>query len=114
MKLMKATAAGVVVTALALSPVIGGAAYADDAKKKTSEQTVSMEQLPAPVKATLEKEAKGGTIGQVTQDTAKGKTFYEAEITKDGKQRFVHVSPDGKVIKRETAKREAREDRRDK
>ena len=49
----------------------------------------------------------------MTQEAAKGKTFYEAEITKDGKQRFVHVSQDGKVIKRESAKREAHE-RRDK
>ena len=107
MKPIRSVAVGFVVVGLALSPVMAGGAYAAD--KARTEQTVSMDQLPAPVKATLEKEAKGGTIGQVTQDTAKGKTFYEAAIEKDGKQRFVHVSPEGKVLKRESAKTEAKE-----
>jgi len=73
-------------------------------------EKVSMDQLPAPVKATLEKEAKGGTIGDVSKETKKGKMYYEAQIHRtDGKDRWVHVAPDGKVLKRESAKKEAKE-----
>ena len=79
-----------------------------------AEQTVSMDQLPAPVKATIEREAKGGSVARVTQDTEKGKTYYEVEIQKDGKDRYVHVSPEGKVLKRENAKKEAREEGKEK
>jgi len=111
MKPIRSVAVGFVVLGLALSPVMAGGAYAADTKAKGPEQTVSMDQLPAPVKATLEKEAKGGTIGQITQETEKGKMFYEAAIEKNGKQRFVNVSPEGKVLKRESSKREAKENK---
>jgi hypothetical protein len=80
----------------------------------TSDQSVTMDQLPAAAKATVEREAKGGTVARVTQETAKGKTYYEVEIQKDGKDRYVHVAPDGKVLKREAAKKEAREETKEK
>ena len=59
----------------------------------SSDQTVTMDQLPAAAKATVEREAKGGSVARVTQETAKGKTYYEVEIQKDGKDRYVHVAP---------------------
>jgi len=73
------------------------------------EPKVTMDQLPAPVKATIEKEAKGGTVADIVRDTEKGKSFYEAHITlPNGKDRYVHVADDGKVLKRESAKKEAK------
>src|SRR5262245_26587290 len=74
------------------------------------EQKVTMDQVPAPVKATLEKEAKGGTIGDVAKEMYKGKASYEAHITRDGKDMYVHVREDGKVLKRNSAKKEAKDD----
>src|SRR5947207_875246 len=74
------------------------------------QQKMSLEQVPPAVKATVEKEAKGGTVGEVTKETEKGKTFYEAHISRDGKDQYVHVREDGKVLKRESAKKEAKED----
>ena len=74
------------------------------------QQKMSLEQVPPAVKATVEKEAKGGTVGEVTKETEKGKTFYEAHISRDGKDQSVHVREDGKVLKRESAKKEAKED----
>jgi uncharacterized membrane protein YkoI len=90
-------------TTVALFMTCGPALAAD-------EQKVSLDQVPAPVRATAEKEAKGGAIAEVTKETEKGKTFYEAHITKDGKDRYVHIREDGKVLKRENAKKEAKED----
>lgn len=100
----------------ATSFVVGpGLAFAAGKKTETEGQQVSMDQLPDPVKSTLERESKGGTVGRVMQETdKKGKTFYEAEIDKNGKKRFVHVADDGKVLKHESARKEAREERREK
>ena len=91
--------------ALLGSPVLTPGVFAADKEK------VAVEQLPAPVKTTVEKEAKGGTVADVVRETEKGKTFYEAKITdKNGKERFVHVADNGKVLKRESAKAEAKAD----
>ena len=80
----------------------------------SSDQTVTLDQLPAAAKATVEREAKGGSVASVKQETAKGATYYEVEIQKDGKDRYVHVGPDGKVLKRENAKAETREETKEK
>jgi uncharacterized membrane protein YkoI len=92
----------------------GAAVSAVDAADKAprTEQKMSLEQVPAPVRATFEKEAKGGTIGDVVLETdPKGKTYYEAHIQQPkGKDRYVQVSADGKVLKRHSARKEARQD----
>ena len=88
-----------------------GAGFAPAAFAAGDEQKMTMDQVPAAVKATVEKEAKGGTVGDIVKETEKGKTFYEAHITKsNGKDLYVHVREDGKVLKRENAKKEAKAD----
>jgi len=104
----------VLAIATAFVVLVGGvtapAVYAAGDKAAHEMEKVTMDQVPAPVKATLEKEAKGGTIGDVTKETKKGKMFYEAQIHRtDGKDRYVHVAPDGKVLKRESMKKETKE-----
>lgn len=90
--------------AAALTTAIGTAwapaAFARD------EQKLTLDQVPATVKATFDKEAKGGAIGEVTREIEKGKAkaFYEAHITRNGKDMYVHVREDGTVVKRESAK----------
>ena len=101
----------VIATAAVLSMTFGTAwaPVASAGNTPKDEQKVLFDQVPASVKATFENEAKGGTVGEVTKETVKGKTFYEAQITKDGKDRYVHVREDGKVLKRESAKKEMKE-----
>ena len=105
--LFTVTMAAVLVFAGAAAPAV----YAADKPQRTEMQKMSLDQLPAPVKATLEKEAKGGTVGDVTMEKdKKGRSYYEAEIhTPKGKDRYVHVSEAGKVLKRESERKEARE-----
>lgn len=95
--------------ALALGPVLTAPIAAATRERG---EAVAASQVPAAVKATAEKEAKGGPLGQFTKETEKGKTFYEVKIQKNGTQRYVHSSPEGKVLKRESAKREARTEAR--
>ena len=108
---MKSFVAMTMAAALVLAGAAAPAVYAADKPERTEMQKMSLDQVPAPVKATLEKEAKGGTIGDVSMEKdKKGRTYYEAEIhpTK-GKDRYVHVAADGKVLKRESERKEARE-----
>ena len=72
------------------------------------EERLTMDQLPAAVRASIEKESAGGTVGEVEKETERGQTFYEAEIVKDGKESYVHVAENGKVLKRESKAEERR------
>jgi hypothetical protein len=93
-------ASAVMFGALAASPVLAG----------SGGEKVSMEQVPAPVKATIEKEAKGAGVADVTKETKDGKMYYEAQIKQKGLDRYVQISPDGKVLKRLSSKEEAKEE----
>jgi uncharacterized membrane protein YkoI len=66
------------------------------------EVKTSMDAVPAPVKATLEREAAGGKVTEIEQETKGGKTVYSADVTdKAGKKWDVVVGADGKVISKE-------------
>jgi len=61
--------------------------------------TVDVTQLPASVQTTLKQE--GGRIDRVEQQTESGQTFYNATVSKAGKNYSVRVGSDGKVMKRD-------------
>jgi uncharacterized membrane protein YkoI len=75
------------------------AASMGDKDKDEQEQQVTLEQLPAAVRATLESEAAGGTITEIVKETKDGAVVYEADVTKDGKKLEVKIAEDGKLIK---------------
>ena len=89
------------------SPLTGWTA---EEKRETH---LTMDQVPAAVRATLEKESAGGKVEEIENETEHGETFYEAEIVKGGRESYVHVSPEGKVTKRETEAQERKEERRE-
>ena len=88
---------------------LGAAAIAVSAKDKDEEE-VSLEQVPAAVKATILKEAKGGTIQEIERETKHGKTVYEAEVIIQGKEIEIKIAPDGRVLKREIEGEEGEEE----
>ena len=65
---------------------------------------LDVKQAPAPVQATLQKE--GGHVTKIERETESGKTFYEATVSKDGKNYLLHLSDNGKILKREAMKDE--------
>ena len=65
---------------------------------------MDIKQTPAPVQATLHNE--GGRVSKIQRETEGGTTFYEATVSKNGKNYSLHVSDDGKILKREDAKDE--------
>jgi hypothetical protein len=81
--------------------VVAVAAYSAE-----SEKEVPLNKVPAAVRATLEKQAKGGKIEEIEAITKDGKTIYEAVIEKGGKTTELKISTDGKVLDREVSDKE--------
>jgi hypothetical protein len=67
-------------------------------KDDKDEQTVSIDQVPAAVKATIMSEAGKGTVKEIEQEIKDGKTIYGADIVIDGKTFEIKVAADGKLI----------------
>ncbi|UCD30125.1 MAG: PepSY-like domain-containing protein, partial [Planctomycetota bacterium] len=66
-----------------------------------NEENVSIDQVPAAVKATILAEAQGADIQEIERETKNGKTVYEAEWNLDGKEIEIKVAEDGTLLKRE-------------
>jgi uncharacterized membrane protein YkoI len=69
-------------------------------RPKRKGERVTIDQLPAAAKATIQKETQGAKIKELKKETEGGKVVYSAETVKDGKESEVHVAPDGTVTKR--------------
>lgn len=61
---------------------------------------LTLEQLPANVRATVERETKGGQITDIERDREAGKVIYEVEFTLDGKSYELDVAEDGALLER--------------
>jgi uncharacterized membrane protein YkoI len=86
---MKSLIGAVTLSAAFLVPAMGWAG-----------QKLSLEQVPAPVRATAERETKGGHIKEIEQDHEGGQLIYEVEFTLDGKEYELDIAPDGKLLER--------------
>lgn len=69
------------------------AAIADD-------DDVSLNQVPAQVRATIEREAQGGKIEDIERKMKDGKTFYKVEIERNDEDWTLKIDENGKVTKR--------------
>jgi hypothetical protein len=88
--------------ALAAPLSITSAVLADD-KTSSSEnkQDVTMDQLPKPVKTTVQREGKGKTPASMTKSTdANGTTAYEIKYLDGDKETMIGVAANGKVLVR--------------
>jgi uncharacterized membrane protein YkoI len=63
------------------------------------EEETTLDSIPAPAKAALEKAAAGGKITKVETVTSGGRVNYEAAITKGMKRSEFAVGADGSVVK---------------
>ncbi|MFH1748337.1 MAG: PepSY-like domain-containing protein [Planctomycetota bacterium] len=72
-------------------------AWANDGQ----EQKVTLDQVPAAVKATILKESAGGKITEIESETKDGKTVYEAEFMLNGQEIDIKIAQDGTLLGRE-------------
>ena len=88
--------------ALAGIMIVGlSAALAGKCGKKT-EKDVTIDQVPAAVKATIEKEAGDNKIEEIEEVSKDRKVvYYEAEWKTGGKEIEIKVDPSGKLLSKE-------------
>jgi len=65
------------------------------------EEQVTLDQVPAAVKATIQSEAQGGTIEEIERENENGKTVYEANVILNGQEVEIKVDPDGTLLGKE-------------
>ncbi|MFC1633667.1 hypothetical protein ACFL5Z_02400 [Planctomycetota bacterium] len=79
------------------------------------EVSISLRDVPRPVRATIKKHAAGGKIIEIERNSTGGTTVYEAEIVRNGKVFDILVSSAGKFLgieEEETESDETTEDTR--
>jgi uncharacterized membrane protein YkoI len=75
----------------------GDRAEKDDDDEQEEEE-LSIDQVPAAVKATILSQAEGGTIGEIDHETEDGKVIYEAEVIINGQEVEIKVAADGTLL----------------
>lgn len=90
-------------------PMVTATAYGQEKNEENHQQTVKMEDLPAAVKTTVQREAKGQQIESIKKETEHGKTKYEVEFVSNGKGQEIEISESGKVLERQPAHEEKNE-----
>jgi len=92
-----------VVLGLVVVGALASSAWAEEAKKgkaEEEEKEVTLEQVPAAVKATILKEAGGNKVEEIEVETKDGRDVYEAEWKVDGKEVEIKVAADGTLLKK--------------
>jgi len=89
--------------ALALAGMCGiSCVSVSAARGRRREKDVSIDQVPAAVKATILKEAGDNTLEEIEEVSVNGKVlYYEAEWHAGGKEIEIKVAPNGKLLARE-------------
>lgn len=92
---MRTLAAALVASALAL----GACHHARE--DHDNDVVVKMADVPAAVRATIEREARGGKIGEIERETKNGRVVYTADVTEGGNEWDLTVAEDGTFLGRE-------------
>jgi len=70
----------------------------DEDENDEDEEQVSINDVPEAVKATILKEAEGGTIKEIESGTENGKTVYDADVIINGQEVEIKVAADGTLL----------------
>jgi len=63
------------------------------------EEGTTLQSIPAPARAAIQKAATGGKVTKVEVVTKDGKTTYAAVVSKGGKDTEIAVAADGSAVK---------------
>jgi hypothetical protein len=95
------------VLSLGLAGALVMAARAED-KEDKDEPKITVDQLPAPVQATLKSESGDGKIGDIDMETKQ--VTYEADVVINGKNYEVKIADDGTLLSKKLEKDEDEKD----
>src|SRR4051794_253657 len=65
---------------------------------ESGEEKVSLEKVPAPVAKALKEHAGSDKITNLSRETEKGKTVYEASFKRNGRAHDLTVDESGKLV----------------
>jgi|GEM_PF-487549 len=82
----------------------------DDDDEEDADEHLTLNELPAAVKATILREAAGAPIREIERETEHGRTIYEAEVIIDGKEIEIEVAPDGTLLSKKADDEEEDDD----
>lgn len=88
------------VSALVAIAALSGCA-SHEGSREENEVAVTMNDVPAAVRATLERESAGGKVTEVEKEVKNGKTVYSADMVINGVEWDIAVAEDGAVISKE-------------
>jgi len=86
---------------LGLSGCCSVVRHGEEAGEEAGERAVSLSELPAPARATIERLVGSGEIRELDQEEIGGKTIYGVEARVDGKDVEYDVAGDGAVLSSE-------------
>ncbi len=66
--------------------------------EREQEQKITLDQAPAAVQATINREAEGGAVTEIKTEQEGGKTAYIAEVKISGNSYKVKVAADGTLL----------------
>jgi len=92
--------------AILLAAITVGATVPSIAQADEKEKIVSLDQIPAPARQSLLREAKGAAIQRVEVESEKGKTVYEGVIKQGDDMIGIVVDAQGTVLGRHSEKNE--------
>jgi hypothetical protein len=95
-QIIPAVALGLLLLTLLLLPLH---ASAEDEDEQGVERSVTLEELPPAVKATILKEAGTHKVRDIEEITLPDRVFYEAEWKVDGQEIEIKVAPDGTLLR---------------
>lgn len=70
----------------------------DEEGEEGDEVKMTLDQVPAPVRATLKREAGGAEIKSVDKEEQHGKTIYETDVMSGGKNWEIKVDENGRLL----------------
>ncbi len=82
----------------------------DEENEDEDEELVSIDQVPAAVKATILTEAGNGTIEEIELGNENGQIIYEAEVIIEGQETDIKVTADGTLLGKEVEHEDDEED----
>lgn len=94
-----------VALAVASVPLASTAVHADE-KDEKHEKVIKLEDVPAPARQTMLREAGGSPILKVEQETEKGKLVYEAHVKKGESVIGIVVDASGKLLDKHSEDKE--------
>lgn len=96
MKSMKWIVALALATPLAATPVFADEGGSD----QMQQQDMKLSDLPAAVRTTVNKEAKGKEVSSIKKDMKNGKTIYDVQIGSGTTGQMLQISEAGNVLSR--------------